>query len=122
VAHDWTGTVRRIENGRALDILLAEAPDNDGWRVVAEAIKSPDEIWLRWEELRTRPGQYSLRRRFIARRRIAGDDRELLSVFEYGADGWRGATSLPATGRNAAQRRRYINRQRSGLLVYRRKD
>ena len=36
VASAWPHTVRRIENERALDILLAEAPDNKGWRVVGK--------------------------------------------------------------------------------------
>ena len=36
VASAWSRTVRRIENERALDILLAEAPDNNGWRVVGK--------------------------------------------------------------------------------------
>lgn len=33
---EWTGPIRRIENERALDMLLAEAPDTDGLRVVGK--------------------------------------------------------------------------------------
>lgn len=33
-AAGWTGQIRRISNERALDILLAEAPDNHGWRTI----------------------------------------------------------------------------------------
>lgn len=31
---NWTGEIRRIQDERALDLLLAEAPDNHGWRTV----------------------------------------------------------------------------------------
>lgn len=33
---EWTGILARIENERALDVLLAEAPDTDGLRVVTK--------------------------------------------------------------------------------------
>ncbi|MBT6429070.1 MAG: DDE-type integrase/transposase/recombinase, partial [Rhodospirillaceae bacterium] len=36
VANGWTGTIRRIENPRALDILLAGAPGGSGWRTVGK--------------------------------------------------------------------------------------
>ena len=90
--------------------------------LLADVIKRPDEIWLRWEEYRDRPGTWSLRRRFIARRRIEGDSREMLGAFEYGEDGWKGATVMLSTRRNPAARLRYLNSQRSGLLIYRRKS
>lgn len=35
-AAQWRGAVRRIENERALDVLLAEAPGGDGWRSVTK--------------------------------------------------------------------------------------
>jgi hypothetical protein len=44
------------------------------------------------------------------------------SVFEYGRDDWQGNTTMLATGHNPMQRRRYLDRQRTGLLLYRRKD
>ncbi len=36
VATEWRGEIRRIGNDRALDILLAEAPGDGGWRVVGK--------------------------------------------------------------------------------------
>jgi hypothetical protein len=35
-AAGWTGPVRRIENERALDVLLRPAPSQDGWRTVGK--------------------------------------------------------------------------------------
>jgi hypothetical protein len=48
---DWRGDVRRIQNERALDILLADAPDNHGWRTVAKKgirIKWPQQPTHHW--------------------------------------------------------------------------
>ena len=35
-ANEWRGPIRRIEDERALDVLLAEAPSGDGWRTVGK--------------------------------------------------------------------------------------
>jgi hypothetical protein len=41
----WTGAVRRIENARALDLLLLPVPDNDGWRTVQKKGIKVDAEW-----------------------------------------------------------------------------
>jgi SPP1 gp7 family putative phage head morphogenesis protein len=95
-------------------------------RLIASAVKEPDEIWLRWEESRDRPGQWLLKRRYIKTFEIEGLGRQSpqygLSVFEYGEDGWTGSTAmLSQSDRGPEARRRYIERQRDGFLQYRRK-
>ncbi|WP_375591725.1 PBECR2 nuclease fold domain-containing protein [Chitiniphilus eburneus] len=90
-------------------------------RALADAVREPDEIWLRWEPRRDEPGQWLLRRRYIKSWELPGDAPQFgLSVFEYGEDGWRGATAMMSNpGRDLAARQRYIERQRDGFLAYR---
>ncbi|WP_279613480.1 PBECR2 nuclease fold domain-containing protein, partial [Burkholderia pyrrocinia] len=63
--------------------------------LLARAIRSPDEIWLRWEESRDQPGKWLLKRRYIKSWEIDGQDGAQygLSVFEFGQDGWSGSTA-----------------------------
>lgn len=91
-------------------------------RLLADAVKSPDEIWMRWEASRERPGQWLLKRRYIRSFEVTGIDGPQygLSVFEWGRDGWTGSTAmLSQADRAPAARRRYIERQRDGFLAYR---
>jgi len=76
---------------------------------LAEALKEPDEIWLDWAQ--TADGGAHVRRRYL--RRFADDRRGALTVFEWTPAGWFGTTVFVA--RNAS----YIERQRSGVLLYR---
>lgn len=78
---------------------------------IAEALKDPDEVWADWAE--THAGGIHVRRRYL--RRFA-DAAGALAVFEWTSDGWFGATMLVA--RAAA----YLERQRSGVLLFRRRD
>lgn len=89
--------------------------------LLAEAVKAPDEIWLRWEESRERPGTWLLKRRYIKGYLVEGDNgpQYALSVFEHGKDGWSGSTAmLSQADRGPEARRRYIERQRDGFLLY----
>lgn len=89
--------------------------------LLAEAVKSPDEIWLRREESHDRPGTYRLKRRYIKGCLVEGDNgpQYALSVFESGKDGWSGSTAMMGRpDRNEAARRRYIEQQRDGFLLY----
>jgi SPP1 gp7 family putative phage head morphogenesis protein len=89
--------------------------------LLADAVKAPDEIWLRWEESRDRPGAWLLKRRYIRSFEIAGDSglQHGVSIFELGKDGWTGSSALMANAsRNAEARRRYIEKQRDGFLLY----
>ncbi|CAL1241313.1 PBECR2 nuclease fold domain-containing protein [Candidatus Methylocalor cossyra] len=93
-------------------------------RLLAKAVREPDEIWLRWEESRDRPGLWLLKRRYIKTFEIEGMGRQSpqygLSVFEAGKDGWSGSTTmLSQSDRGPESRRRYIERQRDGFLQYR---
>lgn len=93
-------------------------------RLLADAVRAPDEVWLRWEESRDAPGTYRLKRRYIKTFEL--DDgsskgpQHGLSVFELGRDGWSGSTAMLAqSDRSPAARRRYIEKQRDGFLLYR---
>lgn len=94
-------------------------------RLLADSIKAPDEIWLRWEESRDRPGVWLLKRRYIKSFLLQerGQVHYGLSVFEYGQDGWSGSTTMMAKpDRTPEARKRYIEQQRDpdGFVLYRR--
>ena len=61
--------------------------------LLARALLDPDEVWTRIEWLY---GQQRavVRRRYIARFVVEGDDAPALLVFENGADGWNGVTAF----------------------------
>lgn len=76
---------------------------------LAEAVKDPDEIWLDWAE--TPDGNLHLRRRYL--RRFAGAVAGL-AVLEWTDAGWFGTALL------LARATAYLEKQRSGALVYQR--
>ncbi|MBZ9610798.1 PBECR2 nuclease fold domain-containing protein [Rheinheimera maricola] len=79
--------------------------------LMAEAIKQPDEIWIRME-YHNASGKTVVRRRYIARFALPGQSLPALAVFEWGKDGWSGITTFnPDTD---------INDLRVGVRVYRR--
>lgn len=89
--------------------------------LLAEAVKAPDEIWLRWEESRDQPGTWRLKRRYIKSWETDGPEgvQYGLSVFEFGKDGWTGSSAMMANAdRGPVARRRYIEKQRDGFLLY----
>lgn len=91
-------------------------------RLLADAVKAPDEIWLRWEEARDEQGKWLLKRRYIKSIEINAESGTQygLSVFECGKDGWTGSTSMMAKpNRTEDARQRYIEQQRDGFLLYR---
>ena len=87
-------------------------------RLLADAIRDPDEIWWIWAH--DERGGWQLRRRFLKRWDIDGRREHGLAVFEYGQDGWLGTTLFQAGQRSEAARDRYFERQRGELLLYRR--
>lgn len=90
--------------------------------LLADAVRAPDEIWLRWEESRDQPGRWLLKRRYIKSWQVEGANgpQHGLSVFEFGRDGWSGSTAMMAQpDRSPAARLRYIERQRDGFLLFR---
>lgn len=100
--------------------------DKDGrgpyMKLLAQAIQTPDEVWLRWEQSRDEAGKWLLKRRYIKSWEIDGQDGPQygLSVFEFGQDGWSASTAMMSNAdRGEAARRRYIEKQRDGFLAYR---
>lgn len=89
--------------------------------ILAETIKSPDEIWITWARLAN--GTVALRRRYLARWHIAGTQISGFSVFELGNRNWQGVTAFPPkAGRSANIQDDYLEKMRSGELLYRRKE
>lgn len=60
-------------------------------RLLADAIRQPDEIWVRLEWLAS-SNKASVRRRYVTRFQIDDGTAPVLAVFERGADGWWGVT------------------------------
>lgn len=89
-------------------------------KLSAMAIKSPDEIWVRIEPLVKERGRYRIVRRYIKafylRDRFYG-----LAVFELGGGEWTGVTAFAPEPLDERRRENYINNQRAGTLIYRRK-
>ncbi len=91
-------------------------------KLLAMAVRDPDEIWWTWEQLKDAPDRWTLRRRYIARFNIEGRQAPGLAVFEHGQDGWTGSTTFaPQSDRGGNSQDRYLNRQRGGTLAYRKK-
>lgn len=89
-------------------------------RLLAEAIKSPDEIWLRWEESRNKPGMWLLKRRYLKTYEMDDAAKSYgIAAFEYGADGWTGSSVFHTDAKDETTRRAYVEKQRDGFLRYR---
>ncbi len=81
-------------------------------RLLARAIQEPDEIWLVWGRA-GKERKVSLRRRYLARFEIEGEDSPLFVAFERDAHTWSGTTAFQS-------RDAYVLEQRIGQRVYRR--
>lgn len=87
--------------------------------LLAYALAEPDEVWWHWA-----PGWggdskttkvWRLKRRYIKRFEIDGEQMNGLAIFEWGANGWTGATTfVPGT-------QEYLDKVRLGKLVYKKK-
>jgi SPP1 gp7 family putative phage head morphogenesis protein len=86
-------------------------------RLIAQTIQRPDEIWMLEQDHKAK-GKLVLRRRYIARFAVEGQTKPVVSVFEVGAEGWRGVTGYQAQA--AADAGTMIDSARAGELVYRR--
>lgn len=62
--------------------------------MLAQTIMDPDEVWVRIEWHMAKK-QAMVRRRYIARYQIEGQEKPGLAVFEWGPDGWEGVTTFP---------------------------
>ncbi|MCX7692763.1 MAG: PBECR2 nuclease fold domain-containing protein [Tepidimonas taiwanensis] len=71
----------RLKNGRERFLLL-----------LADTIQSPDEIWQTEEKLER--GRARVRRRYVARWLLPGEEVPALTVFEWGRDIWQPITAF----------------------------
>ncbi|UQY32643.1 hypothetical protein K8U54_12905 [Pseudomonas fulva] len=81
--------------------------------LLAQALKVPDEIWVRLEWLGA-IGKAVVRRRYVARFKIEGEVTPALAVFELGTDGWTGVTTFPPEDDG------YVEQLRQGVRLFRR--
>ena len=83
--------------------------------LLAEAIKTPDEIWARLE---WQPGQGKavLRRRYLVHVLVKGKADPAVAIFDQGADGWTGVTGF------VDDSEQYLEALRLGVLLYRRSE
>lgn len=99
-----TGALKIRKRGHARELLL-----------LADAIKDPDEVWVRLEWLYSR-NKAVVRRRYISRYLVDGEPVPALSVFEVGEDGWDGVTTFSPESSDPD----YLEQLRLGVRLYRR--
>lgn len=93
-------------------------------KLLARALKAPDEIWGLLEPDYTRPGKYRLKRRYIARWELSESGQPVhgFSAFEFGQGIWTGNTLFTPNRRRGKQkvpeRIAYLENQREGILLY----
>ena len=68
--------------------------------LLAQALLQPDEIWARMEWMYAL-NKAVVRRRYVARFSVEGQDIPALVVFEYGAGGWSGITAFQGATQTA---------------------
>jgi hypothetical protein len=97
-------------------------------RLLARALIAPDEVWALLEPDQARPGKYKLKRRYIARWVVeeSGQAVHGFSAFEYGGGAWTGSTAFTPystrQGKRVPQRDSYLQKQRAGVLLYRKEE
>lgn len=99
-----TGALKIRKRGHARELLL-----------LADAIKDPDEVWVRLEWLYSQ-NRAVVRRRYISRYQVDGESVPALSVFEVGDDGWDGVTTFSPDANDPD----YLEQLRIGVRLYRR--
>lgn len=99
-----TGELKIQKRGREQFVLL-----------LAEALKTPDEIWVRLEYVSSLK-KAVVRRRYIAQFDIEGMGQAGIAVFETGGDGWVGVTTFNSSSPN------YVNDLRHGVRLYNREQ
>ncbi len=81
--------------------------------LLANALKAPDEIWQQWEEYPK--GRWTLRRKYLSRF-ITDKGTQAFALFDTNEKGWVGVTIFPP------EKEKYLEKQRSGALIYRKED
>lgn len=97
-----TGQLKVQKRGREQTLLL-----------VAQALREPDEVWVRLEWMYAQQ-KAVVRRRYLARFEVEGNAAPALAVFEVGDDGWDGVTGFVADSED------YLDDLRLGVRLYRR--
>lgn len=93
--------------------LKANKRDRGPWmRVLAAALRTPDEIWVRLEWLEA-ARRLVVRRRYVTRILVDGETTPTLAVFERDKDGWWGITTFQGEEQQA-------NDWRIGVRLFRR--
>lgn len=108
---DGKGEWKSNKNGRGEYLTL-----------LADTLKHPDEVWLRWEQSRSQEGAWLLKRRYIKAYAMEEQDKQFfgLGVFEWDQEGWSGSTIFaPKPNLPAAEQLAYIAKQRDGMLAWR---
>ncbi|WGE83711.1 PBECR2 nuclease fold domain-containing protein [Actinobacillus equuli] len=82
-------------------------------KILAQALKAPDEIWVRAEH-HHHLNLLIVRRRYIARFKLDDGKQEVpaLAVFDVGKDGWEGTTIF------APDNSEYLEQVRTGIMLY----
>ena len=80
--------------------------------LLARALLEPDEIWARIEWMHSQ-ARAVVRRRYVARFVVEGEQAPALAVFEHGADGWTGITTFQGATQTEEE-------WRVGVLLYKR--
>lgn len=101
---------RRTPDGTVIGSKAQKYGRHRYMRLLADAIKAPDEIWADWAETPSGP---ALRRSYLRRIQIE-KNKALFVLFGWTPRGWAGVTTFDAKSA-------YIERQRRGALLYRRK-
>lgn len=102
---------QRTPDGTIIGFKAAKRDRGRYVRLLADAIREPDEIWVDWIQVAL---GFVLRRAYI-RRVVLPDGRTLFVRFEWSRRGWVGVTAFDTTETYAAK-------LRTGALLYRRKS
>ncbi|MGH1460991.1 MAG: PBECR2 nuclease fold domain-containing protein [Neptuniibacter sp.] len=97
-------------------------------KLLGRALTHPDEIWAILEPDLARPGKYRLKRRYIARWETEESGQAIhgFSAFEFGQGLWTGNTIFTPyrkqQGERVPNRDAYLEKQREGVLLYRKEE
>ena len=86
--------------------------------LLAMTLAKPDEIWWVWVKDNVDKGRWRLKRRYLRAFEVEGSAEFGVTVFEWGADGWAGATTFMTSQDTEEKRREYFDSQRKGRLVF----
>lgn len=86
--------------------------------LLAMTLIEPDEIWWGWVKDHHEKGRWRLKRRYLRAFQIDGTDEYGYAVFEWGSNGWSGATTFMGSQKSPEDRAAYFDKQRIGRLLF----